>query len=130
MLNIIIPIYILSFMSCCSFLIPVGGGERLGFVMTIQLGVIFTMTMIESKVAPSGEFAKPLIFGFIYYVDVLCAVSLIIALCFRNEGWWLRIRFMLPTPKTTVALSDTDEKIVGSNVVASKVDTAQVTLQN
>ena len=68
MANVVIPLYFLSFCACLSFLIPATCGERLGFVITIQLAVTFATQMIEQEAAPSGDFPQPVIFGFVQYV--------------------------------------------------------------
>lgn len=78
--NVVIPIYLLACMNCFTFLVPVESGERIGLIMTIQLGVIFSMTLIEANAAPSGDFASPLIVWFIYYVFACGMFSLSVIL--------------------------------------------------
>ena len=71
MANVIMPIYILAAMGCFSFLVPANGGERISFIMTILLGMILSIMMIESRAPPSGDHPTPMIFNFIYYVYAL-----------------------------------------------------------
>jgi len=71
MSNVISPMYALAILGSASFLIPVGGGERIGFIMTIVLGMIFGMSLVESHAAQSGNLPGPIIHNFIIYVYVL-----------------------------------------------------------
>ena len=48
--HILIPTYILGLSGCFSFLIPAKGGERFGFIMTIVLGMIFNLMMIDGQI--------------------------------------------------------------------------------
>ena len=125
MLNIIIPIYLLAVMSCCSFLMPFAGGERFGFVMTIQLGLVFSMTLVESELPPSGDQPTPMIYVFIYFVNGLCLLSFLTAvlsdgsaLCFKSF-YSKSAKKVAPSNKME---NDPDEpSIVRSEVDSSKV---------
>ena len=55
-------------MACFSFLIPADGGERIGFVITIILGIIFSGIMVERHAAQSGDNPSPRILNVVYYV--------------------------------------------------------------
>jgi len=44
--------------------------------MTIQLGVVFSITLVEANAAPSGNFSQPKIFSFVYYIIGTGMVSL------------------------------------------------------
>ena len=69
--NVIIPIYILAILGCTSFLVPANGGERIGFIMTIVLGMVFGMMLVEAAAAQSGDRPGPIIHKFIIYVYIL-----------------------------------------------------------
>ena len=66
--NVLLPIYILAGMACFSFLVPADGGERIGFIITIILGMIFSGIMIEHNAAQSGDDPSPRILDVVYYV--------------------------------------------------------------
>ena len=68
MSNVIIPTYMLAVMSCFSFLVPAEGGERISFIITILLGMIFSLVMIESHAAQSGDNRSPIILNVVNYV--------------------------------------------------------------
>ena len=80
---VIFPIYLLSCMNSLSFLIPADSGERISLLMTIQLGVVFSVTLVEAKTAPSGTFPAPKIFWFVYYVLGTGLFSLVVVI-WRN----------------------------------------------
>ena len=133
MLNIIIPIYLLAVMSCCSFLMPFAGGERFGFVMTIQLGLVFSMTLVESELPPSGDQPTPMIYVFIYFVNGLCLLSFLTAvfsdgsaLCFKSfysksAKKVAPSNIILVAPSTKMENHPDEPSIVTSEVDSSKV---------
>ena len=69
-LTIILPIYVLAISSCCSFLIPRYMGERVGFIVTVHLALVFIITLLESEVAPCGDKPRPRIFNLIAYINM------------------------------------------------------------
>ena len=75
MTNVLLPIYILAGMACFSFLVPADGGERMGFVITIFLGLIFSGIMIEQQAAQSGDNPSPKILNVVYYVYAIRLVE-------------------------------------------------------
>ena len=74
--NIIIPLYILSIMAIISFLIPPKSGERIGYVITIQLALTFISKTVEEESPPSGDFPQPKILSFVTYVTIICILSM------------------------------------------------------
>ena len=68
MANVVIPLYFLSLCACLSFLIPATCGERVGFVITVQLAVAFATIQVEQEAAPSGDLPRPLLSSFVQYV--------------------------------------------------------------
>ena len=75
--NIVIPLYILSIMVCLSFLIPPTSGERVGYIITIQLAVTFINQTVQEKGPATGDLNPPMLFMFIRYVTGLCIASLL-----------------------------------------------------
>jgi hypothetical protein len=60
--NVLIPIYLLALGVCFSFLIPAKSGERIGYIITIQLAIIFLSGLISANASPpSGDADLPLI---------------------------------------------------------------------
>jgi len=72
---IVIPVYILAILASCSFLIPANEGERIGYIITIHLAIVFIMNMVEDKAAPSGDFPRPKLLGMISFVNFLSLFS-------------------------------------------------------
>lgn len=62
------PIYVLAYCTCLSFLIPANGGERIGFIITVHLAVVFMLPLIDDLTAPSGDFPRPIIIFLIFYI--------------------------------------------------------------
>ena len=74
-MNIVVPVYILAVLATCSFLIPANEGERIGYIITIHLAIVFIMSMVEEQAAPSGDFPRPKLFGMINFVNGLSLFS-------------------------------------------------------
>ena len=58
-------------MICLSFLVPHDGGERVGFIITTILGIVFSMSMVSHSTPPIGDEPPPMILNFINYIYFL-----------------------------------------------------------
>ena len=67
----------MAVLAACSFLIPANEGERISYIITIHLAVVFVMNMVEEEAAPTGDFPRPKLFGMISYVNFLSVFSFI-----------------------------------------------------
>lgn len=74
--NIVVPLYILSIMACMSLLMPPKSGERIGYIITVQLALTFISQTVQEKGPSSGDLPPPKLFNFIRYVTGLCVMSL------------------------------------------------------
>ena len=66
-----------------AFLIQINHGERIGFIVTLHLAIVFIIGIIDSQVAPSGgpKVQNPLILEFVHFVNMICVLSFIETTC-------------------------------------------------
>lgn len=89
LMNIVYPAYILSVLTCMSYLIGVGQGERVGLIITTQLAVIFINSLVEEQAAPAGDAKGPILCDFVQFVTCHCICALvetIVVLHFYSDG--------------------------------------------
>ena len=137
--NIVIPLYILSIMACLSFLIPPTSGERVGYIITIQLAVTFINQTVQEKGPASGDLNPPMLFTFIRYVTGLCVASLLQTVLYflyhkqdgsssiPLSGKTLLHRFTTRKTRSITSHSDIDDLNVNMNHFGSSSNWYKVT---
>lgn len=77
LINILLPILVISFLSCLSFLIPHECGERISFTVTVLLSFAVCITMVSNNIPKtSAPVALLSYFLFILYLSVVFVMLL------------------------------------------------------
>ena len=58
-LTIVLPILILGWVSMMAILIPVKSGEKISFLIAIELGLVFIIATLDTNMVPAGRGFKP-----------------------------------------------------------------------
>ena len=54
-LTIVLPILILGWVSMMAILIPVKSGEKISFLIAIELGLVFIIATLDTNMVPAGR---------------------------------------------------------------------------
>ena len=61
MMNTVIPLIFIGWLGVAGGLIPSESGEKMGFLITVTLALVFITTQIDQNLAPAGQRSLPLI---------------------------------------------------------------------
>jgi hypothetical protein len=75
--NIILPLLFIGIMAGMAPLIQINSGEKIGYIITTQLGNILMLTIIEANISSSSSGESPIILRFYNVVQVCCFYTLI-----------------------------------------------------
>ena len=54
MMSIVFPVFLLGWFACLSAIIPDDSGEKLSFVIAVELAIVFLMATLDQHIAPTG----------------------------------------------------------------------------
>ena len=61
MMNTVIPLIFIGWLGVAGGLIPSESGEKMSFLITVTLALVFITTQIDQNLAPAGQRSLPLI---------------------------------------------------------------------
>ena len=73
-LTIVLPILILGWVSMMAILIPVKSGEKISFLIAIELGLVFIIATLDTNMVPAGRGFK---LPFICWVVLINHITLL-----------------------------------------------------
>ena len=80
----------------------VNHGERIGFIVTLHLAIVFIIGIIDTQVAPSSTTNNPLILEFVHFVNIICVFGFIETTFIAK---YVTSSMMIDIPPYLVALS-------------------------
>lgn len=75
--NIVLPLLFIGILAGMAPLINISSGERIGYIITTQLGNILMLTIIEANISSSSSGESPIILRFYNVVQFCCFYTLI-----------------------------------------------------
>ena len=91
MYNIICPVFLLTFLSCLVFVLPVEAGEKVGLQITILLA-FSVMLLIMGDTTPKSGKTTPLISMYLQVSNISCTK------CLHLKDYRTVLRLSLPNP--------------------------------
>ena len=52
-----------------TYMIPISSGERISFITTVHLSIIFLLTLLDQVVPPSGNDEAPLLLALVLHIN-------------------------------------------------------------